>query len=97
MTQPAPIPAPPEEEAPAAPTVRLAGKNGKLYDFASDAAANALKSGVFRQLTPDEQLKQRVESEERAKGVTGSVATWVSYTLLDIPTIVDEAQALLYG
>ena len=32
-----------------------------------------------------------------AKGVTGSVATWVSYTLLDIPTIVDEAQALLYG
>lgn len=31
------------------------------------------------------------------KGVTGSIANWVSYTKLDIPTIVDEAQALLYG
>ena len=31
-----------------------------------------------------------------AKGVSGSVATWVSYTKLDIPVVVDESQALLY-
>lgn len=33
-----------------------------------------------------------------AKGTSGSLATWVSYstTKLDVPTIVDEAQALLY-
>lgn len=94
MTQPAPIPAPPEEEAPAAPTVRLAGKNGKLYDFASDAAANALKSGVFRQLTPDEQLKQRVESEERAKGVTGSLVAGAkeagNQLLFGVPEAIGE-------
>lgn len=32
-----------------------------------------------------------------AKGTTGSIANWVSYTLLDITTIVDEAQALIYS
>lgn len=32
-----------------------------------------------------------------AKGVSGSIANWVSYTKLDIPVIVDEAQALIYG
>lgn len=32
-----------------------------------------------------------------AKGATGAIATWVNYTLLDTPTIVDEMQALLYG
>lgn len=32
-----------------------------------------------------------------AKNVSGSIATWVSYSLLDIPPIVDEAQALLYS
>ena len=32
-----------------------------------------------------------------SKGVSGSIATWVSYTLLDIPPILDEAQTLLYG
>jgi hypothetical protein len=31
-----------------------------------------------------------------AKGVSGSVANFVNYTKLDIPVIVDEAQALLY-
>jgi hypothetical protein len=31
-----------------------------------------------------------------AKGTSGSIANWVSYTKLDIPVIVDEAQALLY-
>lgn len=30
------------------------------------------------------------------KGTAGSVANWVNYTKLDIPTIVDEAQALIY-
>lgn len=32
-----------------------------------------------------------------AKGVSGSIATWVQYTKLDLPPIVDEAQALIYG
>lgn len=32
-----------------------------------------------------------------AKGTTGSIANWVSYSKLDIGTIVDEAQALIYG
>ncbi len=32
-----------------------------------------------------------------AKGVSGSIANWVSYTLLDLPPIVNEAQALLYS
>lgn len=32
-----------------------------------------------------------------AKGASGAIATWVNYTLLDIPVIVDEAQALLWG
>lgn len=32
-----------------------------------------------------------------AKGVTGSIANWVSYTKLDIPPIVDELQALIYS
>ena len=32
-----------------------------------------------------------------AKGVSGAIATWVDYTLLDIPPIVDEAQALIYS
>lgn len=32
-----------------------------------------------------------------AKGVSGSIANWVSYTLLDIPPIVDESQSLIYG
>ena len=32
-----------------------------------------------------------------AKGVSGSIATWTNYTLLDASTIVDEAQALVYG
>jgi hypothetical protein len=31
-----------------------------------------------------------------AKGTSGAVATWVAYTKLDIPVIVDEAQALIY-
>lgn len=31
------------------------------------------------------------------KGTAGSIATWTAYTLLDTPTIIDEAQALLYG
>jgi hypothetical protein len=31
------------------------------------------------------------------KGTSGAIATWASYTLLDIPTILDEAQSLLYG
>lgn len=30
------------------------------------------------------------------KGVSGSIANWVSYTLLDLPPIIDEAQALIY-
>lgn len=32
-----------------------------------------------------------------AKGVSGSIANWVAYTLLDLPPIIDEAQALLYS
>ena len=32
-----------------------------------------------------------------AKGTSGAIATWTNYTKLDIPVIVDEAQALLYG
>jgi hypothetical protein len=32
-----------------------------------------------------------------AKGTPGAIATWVNYTKLDIGTVVDEAQALLYG
>ena len=32
-----------------------------------------------------------------AKGTPGAIATWVNFTLLDIGTIVDEAQTLLYG
>jgi hypothetical protein len=32
-----------------------------------------------------------------AKGVSGSIANFVNYTLLDINPIVDEAQTLLYG
>lgn len=32
-----------------------------------------------------------------AKGTAGALATWVDYTKLDIPTTIDEAQALLYG
>lgn len=32
-----------------------------------------------------------------AKGTTGSIANWVSYTLLDLPPIVDESQALIYS
>jgi hypothetical protein len=32
-----------------------------------------------------------------AKGTPGAVATWSNYTKLDIPTIVDEAQALIYS
>lgn len=32
-----------------------------------------------------------------AKGTSGALATWVNYTLLDTPTIVAEAQAMLYG
>jgi hypothetical protein len=31
------------------------------------------------------------------KNTSGSVATWVAYTKLDLPPIVDEAQALLYS
>lgn len=31
-----------------------------------------------------------------SKGISGSIANWVSYTKLDIPVIVDEAQALIY-
>lgn len=30
------------------------------------------------------------------KGVSGSIMNWVSYSKLDIPVIVDEAQALIY-
>lgn len=32
-----------------------------------------------------------------AKGTSGAIATWVNYTQLDIPVIVDEAQALLWS
>lgn len=32
-----------------------------------------------------------------AKGTAGSIANWVSYSLLDITTILDEAQSLLYS
>ena len=32
-----------------------------------------------------------------AKGNSGSIANWVSYTKLDLPPIVDEAQALLWS
>jgi hypothetical protein len=37
------------------------------------------------------------DSLTAAKNVSGSLANWVSYTLLDIPPIVDEAQSLLYA
>lgn len=32
-----------------------------------------------------------------SKGTSGAIATFVDYTKLDLPPIVDEAQALLYG
>lgn len=32
-----------------------------------------------------------------AKGNTGSIANWVSYTLLDIPPILEEAQTLIFS
>ena len=32
-----------------------------------------------------------------AKGTPGAIATWVGYGKLDIPTILDEAQSLIYG
>lgn len=32
-----------------------------------------------------------------AKGTSGSIATWVDYTRLDTPVIVDEAQALIWS
>ncbi len=32
-----------------------------------------------------------------SKGTSGSIANWVSYTLLDLPPILDEAQALVYS
>lgn len=32
-----------------------------------------------------------------AKGTSGSIANWVSYTKLDIPPILDEAQSLVYS
>jgi hypothetical protein len=32
-----------------------------------------------------------------SKGSSGSIATWVAYSLLDLPPIVDEAQSLVYG
>lgn len=32
-----------------------------------------------------------------AKGTPGAIATWVNYSRLDTPTIIDEAQSLLYG
>jgi len=32
-----------------------------------------------------------------AKGTSGAIATWVNYTKLDIPVIVDEAQLLIYS
>lgn len=31
------------------------------------------------------------------KGQPGSIATWVGYTKLDLPTVLDEAQSLLYS
>jgi hypothetical protein len=31
------------------------------------------------------------------KGQSGSIANWVGYSKLDIPTILDEAQSLIYG
>ena len=31
-----------------------------------------------------------------AKGVSGSIMNWVSYTKLDVATVVDEAQSLLF-
>jgi hypothetical protein len=36
------------------------------------------------------------DSLTAAKGTAGAITTWVSYTLLDIPTILDEAQTLLW-
>lgn len=32
-----------------------------------------------------------------AKGTSGAIATWVNYSKLDIPVVVDEAQSILYG
>lgn len=32
-----------------------------------------------------------------AKGAPGAVSTWVNYSLLDVPTIIDESQALIWG
>ena len=32
-----------------------------------------------------------------SKGTAGAIATWTNYTLLDVVTIVDEAQALIYS
>lgn len=32
-----------------------------------------------------------------AKGQAGSIATWVGYGKLDLPTILDEAQSLIFG
>lgn len=31
------------------------------------------------------------------KGTSGSIANWVSYTLLDIPPVLDEAQSLIFS
>jgi hypothetical protein len=31
-----------------------------------------------------------------AKGTSGAIATWVNYTLLDVPVVVDEAQSVLF-
>lgn len=32
-----------------------------------------------------------------SKGTSGSIANWVSYTLLDIPPVLDEAQSLIFS
>lgn len=36
------------------------------------------------------------DSLTAAKGASGAIATWMAYTKLDVPVIVDEAQALLF-
>ena len=77
-------------------SVALAGKSGKLYSFSPEQVASALATGGYRMLSPEEELKHRVASEERAKGVAGSLQagaeSGLNQLLLGVPEAIREGE-----
>jgi hypothetical protein len=75
--------------------VPIADKSGAIFKADPDHLANALATGKFRLLNPQEELEHRVAKEEKEKGVLGSLneagKSFINQAAFGIPGALQEA------